>query len=143
MRPAGRPNAAASGFLSGIIREPLAGQRAVCPVDARTEVALSSPARALAGLLLRGRSLRTPPGAAGPGQPARAHRDRRRHGGRAGAGAGPRPAGSSTGCPTPASAAIVTSWPARFRTERAEGLGLLPDPDFGSIIRGYLAETRN
>ena len=32
VRP-GRPNAAASGFLSGIIREPLAGQRAVCPVD--------------------------------------------------------------------------------------------------------------
>ena len=31
VRP-GRPNAAASGFLSGIIREPLAGQRAVCPV---------------------------------------------------------------------------------------------------------------
>ena len=33
VRP-GRPNAAASGFLSGIIREPLAGQRAACPVDA-------------------------------------------------------------------------------------------------------------
>src|SRR5580700_2794046 len=31
VRP-GRPNAAMSGFLSGIIREPLAGQRAVCPV---------------------------------------------------------------------------------------------------------------
>ncbi|MFZ0191696.1 MAG: NAD-dependent epimerase/dehydratase family protein, partial [Streptosporangiaceae bacterium] len=30
VRP-GRPNAAASGFLSGIVREPLAGQRAVCP----------------------------------------------------------------------------------------------------------------
>src|SRR5207253_5004356 len=42
VRP-GRPNAAASGFLSGIIREPLAGQRAVCPVDAATEVALMSP----------------------------------------------------------------------------------------------------
>ena len=32
VRP-GKPNAAASGFLSGIIREPLAGQRATCPVD--------------------------------------------------------------------------------------------------------------
>jgi nucleoside-diphosphate-sugar epimerase len=40
VRP-GRPNAAASGFLSGIIREPLAGSRAVCPVGPQTEVALA------------------------------------------------------------------------------------------------------
>ena len=49
VRP-GRPNAAASGFMSGIIREPLAGQRAICPVDPDTEVALASPANAIAGL---------------------------------------------------------------------------------------------
>ncbi|MGH8919258.1 MAG: NAD-dependent epimerase/dehydratase family protein, partial [Actinomycetes bacterium] len=49
VRP-GRPNAAASGFMSGIIREPLAGQRATCPVDPDTEVALASPANAMAGL---------------------------------------------------------------------------------------------
>src|SRR5262249_32853422 len=47
----GRPNAAASGFLSGIIGEPLAGRRAACPVGAATEVALISPARAIEGLL--------------------------------------------------------------------------------------------
>src|SRR6202034_2165191 len=50
VRP-GRPNAAASGFLSGIIREPLAGQRAVCPVDPATMVALASPAKAIGALL--------------------------------------------------------------------------------------------
>ena len=50
VRP-GKPNAAASGFLSSIIREPLAGQRATCPVDPGTEVALASPARAVDGLL--------------------------------------------------------------------------------------------
>ena len=50
VRP-GRPNAAASGFMSGIIREPLAGQRATCPVDPATVVALASPAKAIAGLL--------------------------------------------------------------------------------------------
>src|ERR1700749_919013 len=50
VRP-GRPNAAASGFMSGIIREPLAGQRATCPVDPATEVALPSPAKAIAGRL--------------------------------------------------------------------------------------------
>ncbi len=34
VRP-GRPNAAASSFFSGIIREPLAGVEAICPVDRR------------------------------------------------------------------------------------------------------------
>ena len=37
-------------------------------------------------------------------------------------------------------AAIVTSWPARFRTDRAARLGLVPDPDFDSVIRLHLAE---
>ena len=50
VRP-GRPNAAASGFMSGVIREPLAGQHAICPVTPETEVALASPAKAIAGLL--------------------------------------------------------------------------------------------
>src|SRR5262249_56018719 len=50
VRP-GRPNAAASGFFSSIIRDPLAGQRATCPVGPETEVALASPAKAVAGLL--------------------------------------------------------------------------------------------
>ena len=58
VRP-GRPNAAASGFFSSIIREPLAGQRAVCPVDARTEVALASPAKAIGGLLCAAIDLET------------------------------------------------------------------------------------
>src|SRR5271163_394328 len=50
VRP-GRPNAAASGFLSGIVREPLNGQEAVCPVPADTLVALASPQRTMEGLL--------------------------------------------------------------------------------------------
>ena len=50
VRP-GRPNAAASGFLSGIIREPLAGQRAVCPVDrGRPRWRWPPPARAIEAL---------------------------------------------------------------------------------------------
>ena len=57
VRP-GRPNAAASGFLSGIIREPLAGQRAVCPVDPETEVALASPAEGHRRAAPRGHVLR-------------------------------------------------------------------------------------
>ena len=64
VRP-GRPNAAASGFMSAIIREPLAGQRAVCPVDPDAEVALASPARAI-GRCCAPPPHRTTSGAAGP-----------------------------------------------------------------------------
>jgi hypothetical protein len=35
------------------------------------------------------------------------------------------------------------SWPARIRADRAERLGLAADPDFGSIVGRYLAESRN
>ena len=51
VRP-GRPNAAASGFLSSIIREPLNGQEAVCPVPTNTLVALASPQRTIEGLIV-------------------------------------------------------------------------------------------
>ncbi len=50
VRP-GKPNAAASGFLSGIIREPLAGITTVCPVRPELSVALASPRRTVEGLL--------------------------------------------------------------------------------------------
>jgi D-erythronate 2-dehydrogenase len=50
VRP-GKPNAAASGFMSGIIREPLAGLDAVCPVDPATGVWITSPRYAVAGLI--------------------------------------------------------------------------------------------
>jgi nucleoside-diphosphate-sugar epimerase len=42
VRP-GKPNKAASSFASGIIREPLAGVEAACPVDASTRMWLVSP----------------------------------------------------------------------------------------------------
>jgi len=50
VRP-GRPNAAASSFVSGIIREPLNGEDAVCPVDPGTRVWLASPDTAIASLI--------------------------------------------------------------------------------------------
>ena len=139
VRP-GRPNAAASGFLSGIIREPLAGQRATCPVEADTEVALASPAKAIAALLCAatspeavwgGRSAVTMPAlTVTVGDMAAA----------LGRVAGPEAAALIDWTPDPAVARIVTSWPARIRAERAARLGLRPDPDFDSIIRAYLAE---
>src|SRR6202045_1092231 len=50
VRP-GRPNRAASPFASSIIREPLSGKDAVCPVSADTVMALVSPRRVTAGLV--------------------------------------------------------------------------------------------
>src|SRR5438270_11407290 len=49
VRP-GRPNRAASTFASSMIREPLTGQDAVCPVSPETIMALASPRRIVAGL---------------------------------------------------------------------------------------------
>jgi nucleoside-diphosphate-sugar epimerase len=140
VRP-GRPNAAASGFLSGIIREPLAGQRAICPVDPQTEVALASPGRAVDGLLCAATAAEAAWGGRTPvnmpaltvtvaGMVAALERV-----------AGPQASALIDWVPDPAVAAIVTSWPARFRAERAARLGLRPDPDFESVIRMYLAGT--
>ena len=142
VRP-GRPNAAASGFLSAIIREPLAGQRALCPVGAQTEVALASPARAISGLLCAATSSDQAWGdRTAVNLPALTVTVAEM------IAALERVAGSQAAtlidwAPDPAVAAIVTSWPARFRTDRAARLGLAPDPDYDSIIGMYLAETRH
>jgi D-erythronate 2-dehydrogenase len=140
VRP-GRPNAAASGFFSSIIREPLAGQRAVCPVDARTEVALASPAKAIGGLLCAatsseeawgGRSAVNLPALTVTVADMVAALERV---------AGPAASGLIDWVPDPVVARIVASWPARFRGERAARLGLAPDPDIGAVIDLHLAET--
>jgi len=141
VRP-GRPNAAASGFLSSIIREPLAGRRAACPVGAATEVALISPDRAIEGLLCAagsaeqawgGRSAVTLPALTVTVADMVAALER---------AAGPEASALIDWVPDPDVARLVTSWPARIRADRAQRLGLAPDPDFGSIIGRYLAESR-
>jgi len=50
VRP-GKPNAAASSFASGMLREPLAGQASNCPVPLDTRLWLSSPGTVIANLL--------------------------------------------------------------------------------------------
>jgi D-erythronate 2-dehydrogenase len=142
IRP-GRPNAAASGFLSAIIREPLTGQHVTCPVDAETEVALASPARAISGLLCAASSADDAWGdRTAVNLPALtvtvaemvAALERI---------AGPEASALIDWVPDPAVAAIVTGWPARFRADRAARLGLAPDPDYETVIRMHLAETRH
>jgi D-erythronate 2-dehydrogenase len=140
VRP-GRPNAAASGFLSGIIREPLAGQRAVCPVDPGTEVALASPAKAIAALLCAatatdqawgGRTALTMPALSLTVADMAAALTRV---------AGPQASALIDWVPDPMIARMFDTWPARFRADRAARLGLTPDPDFDSVIRMHLAES--
>jgi D-erythronate 2-dehydrogenase len=50
VRP-GRPNLAASSFVSSIIREPLRGEEAVCPVSVKLPLFLSSPATVVSNLI--------------------------------------------------------------------------------------------
>jgi D-erythronate 2-dehydrogenase len=140
VRP-GRPNGAASGFMSGVIREPLAGQRTVCPVDPATEVALASPAKAIAGLLCAattpeadwgGRSAVTLPALTVSISEMVAAMTRV---------AGPEPSTLIDYEPDPVITEIVATWPTRVRSERATRLGLTPDPDYDSVIRAHLAES--
>ena len=140
VRP-GRPNGAASSFLSGMIREPLAGERANCPVSPDTPVALSSPGRTIEGLLRAAQAtdaewgprvaLNLPAITTTVGEMAQALE---------------RVAGSAATAlidwqPDPRVAAIVTSWPSRIASNRAQALGLLPDADFETIIRDYVREN--
>jgi len=141
VRP-GRPNAAASGFLSGIVREPLSGAPAICPVRPGLRVALSSPRRAVEGVLRLAEVERgTAPGHLDGTLPvnlpaltvtvADMLTTLRRV-------AGSQVADLVTLAPDPATEAIVGSWPAAVDHTRAAALGLRPDPDFESIIRDYI-----
>ena len=140
VRP-GKPNGAASSFLSGMIREPLAGMRAACPVPAATAVALASPARTIEGLLCAAQAsdsdwgartaINLPALTTTVGDMAAALEKV----------AGKRVADLIDWTPDPVIARIVTSWPARIDAGRATALGLQPDASFESIIRNYLGET--
>ena len=141
VRP-GRPNAAASGFLSSIIREPLAGERAVCPVGPQTAAALASPAKTVEGLRRAaaaddeswgGRSAVTLPALTVTVEAMVAALAQ---------AAGPKAAALIDWIPDPAIDRMMSGWAARVRSDRAERLGLAPDPDFASIIEMHLAETQ-
>ncbi len=140
VRP-GRPNGAASGFLSGMLREPLAGQTSNCPVPAATPVALSSPANTIAGILavaqapreaLGGRTaINLPALTTTAGDMLQALEQL--------AGAQARALVGSE--PDAAVERIVAGWPARFDSPRARALGLAADADFAAVIRQYAADN--
>jgi len=137
VRP-GKPNAAASSFLSGIIREPLAGVRATCPVPPGTPVALSSPRCTLEGILRAAAVSDADWGSrTAMNLPALATTPREM------ADAMDRVAGYAASdlidwTDDPVIGAIVSSWPARIETPRAGSLGLHAEASFDDIVRAYL-----
>jgi nucleoside-diphosphate-sugar epimerase len=139
VRP-GRPNAAASGFASGILREPLAGAPAICPVEPSTGMWVSSPVTAVKALQHAHelpasawgslRSLNLPGLTATVAQMIEALRQ----------AAGEAVAARVRFEPDESIARIVRSWPARFDTARARAMGFPQDADFASILRDYMQQ---
>lgn len=144
VRP-GKPNAAASSFVSSIIREPLQGQMAVCPVAESLPIWLASPDTTVANLA---HALTIEPeqfSACGRGDSrtlnlpgltvtvkemiqALAHVaneatvERIQH------------------QPDDAISAIVASWPSRFDVSLARSFGFAQDENFEEIVRAFLRE---
>jgi nucleoside-diphosphate-sugar epimerase len=139
VRP-GRPNKAASGFFSGIIREPLSGQEAVLPVPESVRHWFASP-RAAIGFLLHAaaldtarlghrRNLSMPGVAATVGEQIAALRKV----------AGEKAARLIRREPDPTIMRIVEGWPQNFDAQRASALGFRADPSFEEIIRIHIAD---
>ncbi len=139
VRP-GRPNRAASTFASSIIREPLAGQDAVCPVAPDTVMALASPRRIVEGLVhalaLPGaafgasRSLQLPGFSVAVGEMAAALR---RAGGE---GAYARIRWQ----PDQEIQRIVSGWPQGLSTPRADQLGFGRDQGIDAVIAAFIED---
>jgi nucleoside-diphosphate-sugar epimerase len=139
VRP-GKPNKAASGFFSGIIREPLAGQEAILPVEDTVRHWHASP-RAAIGFLMHAAQLDTAqlgarrnltmPGIAAT--VAEQIESLRRVGGEKAVKLIRRQ-------PDPVIMKIVEGWPRNFDPKRALALGFRADPSFDDIIRYHLED---
>ena len=142
VRP-GRPNTAASSYLSGIIREPLNGQRADCPVDPDVPAAICSPDRAIRGLLRAA--------TAGPdewGAPIAVNLPAITVTAAQMVSTLAQVAGDDVAAlvdwrPDQMIASIVQGWPSRLRTDRAARLGLQPDENLEVIVRAHIRETQS
>jgi len=139
VRP-GKPNKAASGFFSNIIREPLAGLPAVLPVSRDVVHWMASP-RSAAGFLLHAaeidgaaigprRNLTMPGLAISVGEMIEA----------LGAVAGPERVALIKETPDETIKAIVAGWPRTFDATRAKDLGFVAETSFEDIIRAHIED---
>jgi nucleoside-diphosphate-sugar epimerase len=139
VRP-GKPNKAASGFFSGIIREPLAGEAAVLPVSESVMHWHASP-RAAVGFLIHAVGLTreqlgdrinlTMPGVAVTVGEQIAALKRV---------AGDKVAARIRREPDPLIERIVAGWPRRFDARRAIALGFKAEGSFDEIIRAHIED---
>ena len=139
VRP-GLPNAAASGFFSNIIREPLVGLPAVLPVADTVRHWFASPRAAVAFLIraaemdlsvLGARRTLTLPGLSCT--VAEQIEALRRI-------AGDKAADLISRVPDPVIARIVNGWPERFEAARALELGFKAENSFDVIIRSHIED---
>jgi len=139
IRP-GLPNAAASSFASGILREPLSGKDVVCPVSVDLELFVMSPRRVIDALIhgaeISGRDLGSRRSLMLPGITvcvAEMLESLRQVG-------GDEALARVQHKPDAGIEAIVASWPGRFTNQRANALGFRGDSDFREIIEAFLDE---
>ena len=142
VRP-GLPNKAASGFFSGIIREPLAGKEAILPVGDDVRHWHASP-RAAIGFLLRAaeldlsllgarRSISLPGVSVTVGEQIEALR----------AIAGDKTVALIRRQPDETIIRIVAGWARDFDPVRAKGLGFQADANFSAIIKAHIEDELN
>ena len=141
VRP-GKPNKAASGFFSGIIREPLAGAEAALPVSETVVHTHASPRAAIGFLMhaagLAGDALGARINLSMPGvccTVAEQIASLRRI-------AGERVAARIRRAHDPLVARIVDGWPQRIEARRARELGFRAESSFDEIVRIHIDEDR-
>jgi len=140
VRP-GKPNSALSSFVSGIIREPLAGIDAVCPVPLDQPLWVTSPAVVIGNLMhaarvpaaaLEGNVTVSLPGLSVTPEQMLASLEHV-------AGSEAR---ARVRCEIdPYVARIVATWPGAIDDSRARRLGFTSDRDVDDIVRQYMFES--
>jgi nucleoside-diphosphate-sugar epimerase len=139
VRP-GKPNRAASSFASGIIREPLSGVAAICPVAGTTKMWVQSPRAAVDNLIVGHeapassftytRSINVPGISVAVGDMVIALRDV----------AGEEVASRVKWDYDPAIDKIVSTWPSNFAPRLGSAIGMRADADFAGIVRAYISD---
>jgi nucleoside-diphosphate-sugar epimerase len=139
VRP-GKPNQAASTFASSIIREPLQGQRAVCPVAPQTRMWILSPRRAVEAFI---HALELPAAAWGQqrtvalpglsvsiGEIVASLEDL----------AGTEVIERISWQPDPFIQKLIDAWPAKLAARQAEALGFKADNSITQVIQAFIED---
>lgn len=143
VRP-GKPNLAASGFASGIIREPLQGTDMTCPVTADTVMAVISPSRVVDALVS---VTELPVDALGsdrtlllPGLPMSMQNAIDAVATEAEGHEAVAEVGTVSFVQDPDIQRIVDSWPSSIVSARAEELGFVGDSSVAAIVRQHILD---